>query len=60
MRGDINVLFDQNREILKTLSGLKQDVNTIKIKFGVLGVIIGVLGSGVFQIGMMFLGRLIG
>ena len=60
MRGDINVLFDQNREILKALSNLKQDVNTIKIKFGILGVVIGIFGSGLFQIGITFLGKIIG
>lgn len=55
IRGDINVLFDQNREILKTLGNLKDEVTTIKVKFGVLGLVVGILGSGIFQIGMTFI-----
>lgn len=59
IRGDINILFDQNREIIKTLSTLKDEVITIKVKFGVLGLVIGVFGSGLLQAGLLIIKKVV-
>lgn len=45
LKEDINVLFDQNREIIKDISKLREEVTGIKIKvFG-----LGVAGAIIFE-----------
>lgn len=51
IKADINVLFDQNREIIKGINKLSNEITSIKIKlFG-----IGVAGAMLFEVVMAFI-----
>lgn len=56
IKADINVLFDQNREIIKDISDLRQEITGIKIKlFG-----IGVAGAGLFELILIMIKKWVG
>ena len=51
IKEDANVLFGQNREIIKGINKLSNEITGIKIKlFG-----IGVIGAAMFELGMTFI-----
>ncbi len=48
IKADINVLFDQNREIIRDTNKLNREVSSIKLKlFG-----IGLVGGAMFEFGI--------
>ena len=56
IKADINVLFDQNREIIKDITKLREEITGIKIKlFG-----IGVAGAGLFELILILIKKWIG
>jgi hypothetical protein len=56
IKADINVLFEQNREIIKDITDLKQEIMGIKMKlFG-----IGVAGAALFELILIFIKKWIG
>lgn len=51
IRGDIDVLFMQNREIIKDINDLKREVSNVKLKI----LAIGAIGAAIFEISMAYI-----
>jgi phage-related minor tail protein len=67
IKNDINVLFNQNRDISSQLDrlsasikSLETKVEVIKVKFGIYGLVVGVIVSAVMQVIMLYVKKEMG